>query len=290
MTQLGRYEALRRVHEVNGIGTRVPARQQGNELPVVHLAAADVVGQQGHTQGIERELADEAHVVGGKSAAQGHAHPRLAARERPAVAPERTEAQGVVLHEVFRLAQCGGTFEVVGVSERRPACLADLARDQAGVRQLARAQRQIQAMLHQVEARVREHQFDRHPGMARAVGTENDEQLVVAPVDRQRHAQQALCLVPPGVDLRLGLQDVFQPARGLAQVGLPRLGQAQAARRALQQRDTQALLQPRHAHAQGGDRCARQARSRTEATGLGHAHEHQGVVQIRGLIVHLFEK
>lgn len=80
--------------------------------------------------------------------------------------------------------------------------------------------------------------------MARAVVAEDAQQLVVAHVDGQRDAQQALGLVFAGVELRLGLQDVFEPARGLRKVGLTRFGQVQAAGGALQQRHTQALLQP----------------------------------------------
>ena len=254
---------------------------------VHHTRLMRVITQRlGHALAVERELADEPHVVGGKRAVQRHLCAGLAARERPAVAPERAEAQRGVLRQVFRRAQRRCARQVVGVGKRRPARLADLARHQAGVGQLAGAQREVQALRHQVEAGVGKHQLHRHTRVARAVVAEDAQQLVVAHVDRQRDAQQALGLVSAGIELRLGLQDVFQPARGLRQVGLTRFGQVQAARRALQQCHAQALLQPGNAHAQRGRGHAHEPGGGAEPTGLRHAHEHQRVVEVGVLRVH----
>ena len=105
-------------------------------------------------------------------------------------------------------------------------------------------------------------------------------QVMSAKLVRRRDAQSALHLRSPGGGLGRDLAQLRQRPRDVAIEGLAGFGQAQAARRAVEQARAQLLLQPGDGGAQAGLGPVERARGRGEAAVLHDLAESVEVVPV----------
>ena len=126
----------------------------------------------------------------------------------------------------------------------------------AAVGQRAAADREIDALVHEVDHAVAEDHFQRQFGMRGGKFHQHRRHQLPAQQDGRRHTQPAARRSPAGLDDGIGGVQLCQCAPAAFVIGLAVFGQALAARAALEQARPQSLFQPGHALGHGPNGCA----------------------------------
>ena len=206
--------------------------------------------------------------------------------EGPAVdRPAKAEAQAVMRRQIVGRARRASPRQIVGTGDQRHAAMPQLLRPQPRVAQRPDADRDIGALLDQVDDHVRQRQVHPHAGIARAKTRQQRDQALDPEGGRGVDPQQPARLTPVLAQPRLQLHHVAQQHRHPVAIGRPLARQRQRPRRPAQQGDAQPLLQPR-------DRPAHRRRRQPQRLGrIGEAplaRHHQERLDVAQPVIHDF--
>ncbi len=200
---------------------------------------------------------------------------RPAARtERPA-SPwrQRREEDAVVPKQVAWRTRRSAVAQVFARRKAARLCAPQLVRHEGGVLQRARAEREVELLLHELHLPVREHQLDAHLGMPRETLRDNVTEKPLAQRYRCRHAQSSGRLLGAGRERAPCFQDRPERWTAGAQVRLTRARELHAARRALEETRAERALELADPAAHRRARHPQCIRSSPKAPKLRHAYE-----------------
>ncbi len=156
---------------------------------------------------------------------EGPASPGCEGREEDAVVPE----------QVAWRTRCSAVAQVFARRKAALLCAPQLMRHEGGVLQRARAEREVELLLHELNVSVGEHQLDAHVGMPRETLRDNLAEKPLAEGHRRRHAQSSGGLLGAGRERTTCFQDRSERWTTGAQVGLTRARELHVARRTLKE-------------------------------------------------------
>jgi hypothetical protein len=163
--------------------------------------------------------------------------------------------------------------------------VADDARHQAGIGEMADPHRAIDAVLDQIDHAIRQTQFAAHVRIALEIARDQRRDMKASEPDRCRHHQPPAGRRPLGLRRGFGLLDVGEDAPGPLEITCADIGQHHRSRGPLQQPCAEALFQRRDQPRHAGRRQPQFARRGREPLQVGNQHKGlHGVDAIHGII------
>ena len=242
-------------------------------------AGGDVVGnmeerEPGQALSSQRQ-APRALAVADRDAAMGRQEDALAVDgEGPGVAvPGEIEGDEIAAGEFLGMIRSSARGEIIRRGDDRRDAFAELARDELRGSQRPDPDRDIGALVDEVDHRIGDRDVQLDAGMRRHEARRHRQQEMPAEGDIRVHPQSSARNLAGG-DRPLGLVEIGQHAQGPLVEGRAFLGEHELAGRTHDQPDAEPRLQPGDELADGRGRHPQGARGRREAAELDDAREH----------------
>ena len=176
------------------------------------------------------------------------------------------------MHQIRRLFRRAARGKIAGCSTYDEAIGRHAASDEARIRNRHIADREIEALLHQIDHSIGHRHVDRHVGIERdELGDDGSEKWrnCHRRVESQRAARRRL----QGLGDPVGILDLREDLQAALIVNLTCLGQAHPARAAVEQANPEPLLEEAHMRRRHARGYAEGSRRGGKALALDHLHE-----------------
>lgn len=178
-----------------------------------------------------------------------------------------------MLRQLGRLARAAVALDIGARRAEDPAQAQQVARDRILRRPRGHAQREVDAVVHQVDQAVGEHQLDLQPGVRRRDDGQQGRDEVTPEGERRAHPQRAARALAEVAHRDLAAVHGLQCARRVAQEHLPGGGEDEPPGGALEEGGAEAAFELGDLLADLGTRAAERARRGRHAAALDHANE-----------------
>ncbi|MGY4604585.1 hypothetical protein ACVW16_002997 [Bradyrhizobium sp. USDA 4474] len=178
-----------------------------------------------------------------------------------------------MLGQRLRRLRLAMALEIVRRCHRDPPHLADVARDQGGVGEVADPYRGVDSVFHEVDEVIRQPEFAGNAGITLQIGGHDRTDMQPAEADRGRHHQapaRPVALLPRGA---VGFLDIGEDPPDALQIARPDVGQSHLPRGPLQQPCAEMLFKRGDQSRHRGGRQPQFSRCRREATQVGDGDE-----------------
>ena len=261
-----------------------PAGQDAPNTAEFDVGLDHHVAGQHQALSAKQRAGERAGIVGDEDRFDADFARRLPVVQGPVVAVVAAEfvvGQRAMRDQFVRMLRFAVTLDVARAGVELRAERAELARDQqGGIRRIADAQRNVDLAGDEVERFVGEHHLDAHFRMARVEFAEQRRDPGDADRIRRGQAQPAARATLQLADGAFGFFEFARDALTVLEVDVARFGEAELARRAMQELRAESSFEILHAPAHCRLRQAQRTRRGDEAAVFDDLGEDQCVVEV----------